>query len=133
MPLPYISQYRPTVPLLIWTLVSAACGLVLVIEVAALAVRGGWTGRLFAVVPVVVSVAAFLLASQIWASYLGIACPYPDVQSHPISCFNPSRAAQAVARFQPLGWTTVATTAVLVAAGAASRLMRRRDTRRARL
>ncbi len=40
MPVPYISLYIPTRPLLIWTLVTGGCGLLLAIEALILAVRG---------------------------------------------------------------------------------------------
>ena len=118
MPVPYISLYIPTRPLLIWTLVTGGCGLLLAIEALVLAVRGMRGARWFALAPLVAGTAALVLADRIWAAYFSIACPYPGVLSRPLHCFNPDRAAQAMNRFQPLGWTTVAVTVILLIVGA---------------
>jgi hypothetical protein len=118
MPFSHISLYGPILPLLIWTAVTALCGLLLVIEAVVLAVRVKGTARWLAVVPLTQAVAAFVLANRIWLWYLGIACPGPTSYVPPIvNCQNPDVAAQAVAQFQPLGWATVGVTAVLLVAG----------------
>lgn len=118
--IPYISLYGPTLPLLIWTLVAALCGLLLVIEAVVLAVRRGarTSERWLAIVPLAVGLANVVLANQVGAAYLRVACPY-NTLSHPLGCFDPNLAAQEVARFQPLGWALAGVTVVLLVAGVA--------------
>lgn len=114
MSIPYISLWGPSLPLLIWTSVSAVCGLILVGQAIILALRARGSIRWLAIVLVAVSGVIFLLAMQMWTAYLGVACPYAGELSYPLPCFNPKLAAQAVAQFQPLGWAALAGTIVLL-------------------
>jgi hypothetical protein len=121
MPLPSISMGGSSLPLLIWTLliwtvVTALCGALLLLEALVLALRAKNSGRWLALVPLAEAIAAFVLANQTWTAYFRIACPYNSF-SHPPPCFDPKLAAQAVAQFQPLGWATVGVTVVLLVAG----------------
>src|SRR6516225_7870775 len=117
MPVPYISLYRPTIPLLIWTLVVVVCALLLIIEVIALSVRRRQNLLLFTIIPLLAAIMALVLADRIWAAYFDIACPYPNIVSHPSPCFNPDDAAQAIREIQPRGWAMVIVTMILLATG----------------
>lgn len=116
MPLPrYISLWGPALPLLIWTLVSAICGLALIIQALVLMNRGRGGMRWLALVPLSVSATAFVLANQIGTAYYGIVCPPYTVSA--LGCFDRSLATIAVAQFQPLGWAVLAMTVVHLVVG----------------
>lgn len=113
MLIPWISSWIPIRPLLIWTLVSVACGLVLVILAVMVAIRRRDTTRLLAVVPLLVSVVVWVIAFQIWTAYLFVACPYPHTFL-PTHCFDLTLAANANDYYQPFGWAVLRTTVLLL-------------------
>jgi hypothetical protein len=115
-PLPSVEWWGPTLPLLIGTFMCALCGLLLLAETVVVAARARGTLRGLAAVPLAQALAAFVLANQNWTAYLRMACPY-NTQSHPLGCFDPQRAAQAVAQFAPLSGATVGVTLVLLVVG----------------
>ncbi len=117
---PELSPSGPLLPLVIWALVVAMCGLLMVVESVVIVARRyvTWHRHLLAVVPLVAAAGMFVLASQMWTAARTIACAYPHPRPLlPEGCFDPARVAQALNQFLPFGVAAVVVDAALLIAG----------------